>query len=584
MYHQLTSYHLGTNRTVFFMLPRPHIVQSEKTFVNGPRKLEGIQEFFLVVMRPQEIEDICVEAYLETAHIGQVESEDATDSFNTTYERKSIVVEPFRHNTNNVKGDFEFSISEGGDKKNLPSENRTKKYLISDYLPGEGWMFDPAAISTPAGEINPKFPVSIGYECDVTVHCHPKQVNYARASQLDLGRGILEVEASIYATRRSKSAKFIRNPDLTISTILHLFRPKVEQQINPEKKDSILFLTGRGICCCTKDTELPLLELPGISITGEFPLSYFNPNPRIPISIKDANRIRTEIGQVLMQSINHPDRYPRGTVGFLDTRFMGLAIARILKTEEHPDNCPIEQIAGLDPSILKKVQSKMPGALRSRLLEMSLPETVDRFELSNDEAHQLRLALLGLTGPPPTAEQRWARAESPKVPDLLGQSLSEVRQAIRLARLSVGTIFYQDSEQTRGTVLHQTPNAGIEVAPRSRVDLRVASGATGQIPDIVGKPLSEGLKMLREAGLESQPEIVFTAGREQPIDHIIDVTPKSRTSVTPHGLVVLRVSQGVAFGISENFSLWWLLLISFLFGGAITAVIYYLITFKTMVS
>ena len=48
------------------MLPRPHIVESDLTFVNGPRKLEGIQEFFLVVMRPKEIKNICAEAYLET--------------------------------------------------------------------------------------------------------------------------------------------------------------------------------------------------------------------------------------------------------------------------------------------------------------------------------------------------------------------------------------------------------------------------------------------------------------------------------------------------------------------------------------
>ena len=69
MYHQLTSYHLGTNRALFYILPRPHIVQTERTFVNGPRVLEGIQEFMLVVMRPKSVTDICVNAYLETAHI-----------------------------------------------------------------------------------------------------------------------------------------------------------------------------------------------------------------------------------------------------------------------------------------------------------------------------------------------------------------------------------------------------------------------------------------------------------------------------------------------------------------------------------
>ena len=75
MYQQLNSYHLGTNRAVFFVLPRPHIIDDKETpvtFINGPRRLEGIQEFFLVVVRPKEIKDICVEAYLETAHVGQV--------------------------------------------------------------------------------------------------------------------------------------------------------------------------------------------------------------------------------------------------------------------------------------------------------------------------------------------------------------------------------------------------------------------------------------------------------------------------------------------------------------------------------
>ena len=74
MYHQLNSYHLGTNRAAFFVLPRPHVVQANdkdgtpRTFVDGPRQLEGIQEFMLIVVRPKSQKHICVEAYLETAH------------------------------------------------------------------------------------------------------------------------------------------------------------------------------------------------------------------------------------------------------------------------------------------------------------------------------------------------------------------------------------------------------------------------------------------------------------------------------------------------------------------------------------
>ncbi len=69
MYHLLNSYHLGTNRAMFFLQPRPDIQEEEFTFVKGFRRLEGIQEFFFIVDRPKEIPGLCVEAKLETAHI-----------------------------------------------------------------------------------------------------------------------------------------------------------------------------------------------------------------------------------------------------------------------------------------------------------------------------------------------------------------------------------------------------------------------------------------------------------------------------------------------------------------------------------
>src|SRR5260370_19175846 len=57
LYHLLNSYHLGTNRAIFFLQPRPHTVQQKErfTFIAGPQEIEGIQEFFLVVSRPKGI-------------------------------------------------------------------------------------------------------------------------------------------------------------------------------------------------------------------------------------------------------------------------------------------------------------------------------------------------------------------------------------------------------------------------------------------------------------------------------------------------------------------------------------------------
>ena len=68
LYSLLQAYHLGTNRAMFFLQPRPHIQDMKFTFVRGLRRLDGIQEFFLIVDRPARVPGICVEAALETAH------------------------------------------------------------------------------------------------------------------------------------------------------------------------------------------------------------------------------------------------------------------------------------------------------------------------------------------------------------------------------------------------------------------------------------------------------------------------------------------------------------------------------------
>lgn len=64
----LQSYHLGTNRAMFFLQPVPHMQDEKFSFVGGLRRLEGIQEFFLIVSRPANVEGLCIEIALETAH------------------------------------------------------------------------------------------------------------------------------------------------------------------------------------------------------------------------------------------------------------------------------------------------------------------------------------------------------------------------------------------------------------------------------------------------------------------------------------------------------------------------------------
>jgi hypothetical protein len=77
LYHQLDSYYPGTNRALFFIQPRPHIANPKYlTFLNGPRQLEGIQEFFLVVIQPKSRPGLCVSAELSTGHLAFNKNED----------------------------------------------------------------------------------------------------------------------------------------------------------------------------------------------------------------------------------------------------------------------------------------------------------------------------------------------------------------------------------------------------------------------------------------------------------------------------------------------------------------------------
>lgn len=70
MYNLFQAFHLGTNRAIFLIEPRPHIRQVEAAFINGPRALEGYQEIFLTVVRKKD-QKICVGAVLETAHLSK---------------------------------------------------------------------------------------------------------------------------------------------------------------------------------------------------------------------------------------------------------------------------------------------------------------------------------------------------------------------------------------------------------------------------------------------------------------------------------------------------------------------------------
>ena len=68
MYTLLQVYHLGTNRLVFYLTPRPHTVEPP-TGLSGPRNLDGVQDLFLVVNQAKDDELPCITVRLDTGHL-----------------------------------------------------------------------------------------------------------------------------------------------------------------------------------------------------------------------------------------------------------------------------------------------------------------------------------------------------------------------------------------------------------------------------------------------------------------------------------------------------------------------------------
>jgi hypothetical protein len=72
MYQLFNGYHCGTNRAVFVVFPRPHIVsesaQIENSLIAGDRRLEGVQDLFLIVQVPKTNPGFCVRVLLDLSH------------------------------------------------------------------------------------------------------------------------------------------------------------------------------------------------------------------------------------------------------------------------------------------------------------------------------------------------------------------------------------------------------------------------------------------------------------------------------------------------------------------------------------
>jgi hypothetical protein len=129
-----------------------------------------------------------------------------------------------------------------------------------------------------------------------------------------------------------------------------------------------------------------------------------------------------------------------------------------------------------------------------------------------------------------------------RVPQLVGRTVSEAKQALRSVALSSSVLSVSSSKEA-GTVLGQSPAAGAKARRGSVVSLRVSTGpALVTVPDVTG--LDEGAARAALRGDGFQVEVVDQATDDSSQDGVvIDQSPTGSTDAREGSTVTVTVAR-----------------------------------------
>ncbi len=92
--------------------------------------------------------------------------------------------------------------------------------------------------------------------------------------------------------------------------------------------------------------------------------------------------------------------------------------------------------------------------------------------------------------------------EAVQVPDLIGKSEDEAKEALEGVGLKLSSVSeVESSEQEEGRVVSSNPSSGDQVEPGSEVSVEVASGKV-VVPNVVTLPVGEAYKILSDLGFD----------------------------------------------------------------------------------
>ncbi|MGE0028349.1 MAG: Stk1 family PASTA domain-containing Ser/Thr kinase [Thermoleophilia bacterium] len=196
------------------------------------------------------------------------------------------------------------------------------------------------------------------------------------------------------------------------------------------------------------------------------------------------------------------------------------------------------------PDVVDQSQSDATAALRQEEFTVNVEQEASD---STEEGRVIRQDPAGGTQAQKGSEVTIVVSTGPaqvSVPSLRGLDQASAEQRIRSAGLEVGSVTFQPSQATEGTVISQDPGATAKVDPGTRVNIVIAQAAsTIQVPDVVGNLASDAKFKLEQAGFTV---ISDTAESDQPVGTVIEQNPSAGTQVARDTTITITVSNGPA--------------------------------------
>jgi eukaryotic-like serine/threonine-protein kinase len=127
------------------------------------------------------------------------------------------------------------------------------------------------------------------------------------------------------------------------------------------------------------------------------------------------------------------------------------------------------------------------------------------------------------------------------VPDnLVGMSTADARNALREAKLQVGSVTAEPSDRPENEVLRTDPAPGSTVPAGTRVNLFYSSGQQ-ELPNLVGKSRDDAVAIVEQAGWRAIVQEVATT--EAPPGTVVAQNPAAGSLLDPDDRVVIRVAR-----------------------------------------